>query len=249
LNICPVYLGWGSFVQIPNNKGKIMRMYEKFFKRFLDFSLSLIALIVLSPLICIVAILVRIKLGHPIIFSQKRPGINEKEILVYKFRSMTSARDAEGYLLPDEIRLTKFGKILRSTSLDELPQLYSILKGDMSIIGPRPQTYENVAFMSERQRRRHLVTPGLTGLAQVNGRNAINWGQKLEYDLVYIDNITFWGDFKIFLKTIRIVLCRKDITYQGHATNETVGQFLLRTNQLSKDSYDDLFQKVRNIGN
>ena len=225
-----------------------MKIYHPYIKRALDFLIALIGIIVTSPIMLVVAILVKVKLGSPIVFSQKRPGKNEKTINIHKFRSMTDARDEDGYLLPDDQRMTKFGKFLRSTSLDELPQLFSILNGDMSLIGPRPQSYENVWFMTEEQRKRHNVTPGLTGLAQVNGRNAITWDKKLEYDLEYIKDITFIGDLKIFFHTITYVLKREDITLEGNVTTETVGQFLLRTNQITQDEYDRKFHEYRESG-
>lgn len=193
----------------------------------------------------ITAILVRIKLGSPITFKQPRPGKNEKKIYVYKFRSMTNEKDSSGNLLPDSQRLTTFGKFLRSTSLDELPQLFSILIGDMSLIGPRPQSYENVFFMTKEQRKRHAVTPGLTGLAQINGRNAITWDKKLDYDLEYIKKITFRNDLIIFFKTITYVLKRSDITQSGSATTETVGEFLLRTGKLTQIEYDSKIKEFR----
>ena len=223
-----------------------MKIYSSYVKRSLDFFIALIGIIITSPIMMIVAILVKTKLGSPIVFSQKRPGKNEKTINIHKFRSMTDAKDSNGYLLPDDQRMTKFGKFLRSTSLDELPQLFSILKGDMSLIGPRPQSYENVLFMTKEQRKRHTVTPGLTGLAQINGRNAITWDKKLEYDLKYIDNITFLGDLKIFFHTITYVLKREDITSEGNVTTETVGQFLLRTNQITQKEYDEKILNYRN---
>ena len=163
-----------------------MKIYEKCVKRILDFMLSLIALICLSPVMLITAILVRVKLGSPIIFKQLRPGKDEKIFPMYKFRTMTDEKDAEGNLLPDEIRLTKFGKLLRSTSLDELPELFNILKGDMSIIGPRPLLVEYLPRYNEEQKHRHDVRPGLTGLAQVSGRNAISWDEKLNIDVEYV---------------------------------------------------------------
>ena len=194
-------------------------MYAKDIKRILDFILSLIALIVLSPVLLVVAILVRIKLGSPIIFKQQRPGKDEKIFTLYKFRTMTDKKDENGNLLPDSDRLTKFGKVLRSTSLDELPELVNILKGDMSIVGPRPLLIRDMLFMTDEQRKRHTVRQGLTGLAQINGRNNINWEEKLEYDLQYIKNITFVGDMKIIFKTILKVLKRDDIKYRwyGHS--------------------------------
>ena len=177
-------------------------MYAKYFKRILDFLLSLIAIIILSPVFLIIAILVRVKLGSPVIFKQKRPGKNEKIFTLYKFRTMTDKKDENGNLLPDEKRLTKFGKALRSTSLDELPELFNILKGDMSIIGPRPLLVEYLPLYNEEQRHRHDVRPGLTGLAQISGRNSISWEEKFDDDIRYIKNITFINDVKIFFETI-----------------------------------------------
>ena len=176
-------------------------MYRKYIKRILDFILSLIALIILSPILLVIAILVRIKLGSPVIFKQERPGLNEKIFTLYKFRTMTDKKDKEGNLLPDSERLTRFGKMLRSTSLDELPELINILKGDMSIVGPRPLLVEYLELYNEEQKHRHDVRPGLTGLAQVSGRNAISWEEKFNKDIEYINNITFIGDCKIILKT------------------------------------------------
>ncbi|RXW81151.1 lipid carrier--UDP-N-acetylgalactosaminyltransferase [Enterococcus faecium] len=196
------------------------RLYEKYFKRGLDVLLSGIGLIVLSPVMLIVAILVRIKLGSPVIFKQQRPGLNEKIFSMYKFRTMTDERDHNGEYLPDEIRLTKFGKILRATSLDELPELWNILKGDMSIVGPRPLLVEYLPLYSERQRKRHNVRPGLTGLAQVNGRNAISWEAKFEYDYLYIEDYSFTKDINIIWHTIKKVLKHDGITSNSSVTNE-----------------------------
>ena len=195
-------------------------MYRLFFKRFFDFILSLIALIVLSPVILIVAILVRIKLGSPIIFCQERPGKNEKIFKMYKFRSMTDERDAQGNLLPDEIRLTLFGKKLRSTSLDELPELFNILKGDMSIVGPRPLLVKYLPRYNKEQRHRHDVRPGLTGWAQVNGRNAISWEDKFKLDVEYTKKISFLMDLKIIFMTIKSVLNHEGISSDTSATME-----------------------------
>ena len=164
-------------------------MYKHFFKRLIDFILSLIALIILSPILLILAILVRIKLGSPIIFKQKRPGLNEKIFTLYKFRTMTDAKDEHGNLLPDEIRLTKFGKLLRSTSLDELPELFNILKGDMAIVGPRPLLVRYLPLYNDHQKHRHDVRPGFTGWAQCNGRNAITWEEKFDLDVYYFDDV------------------------------------------------------------
>lgn len=213
-------------------------MYAKYIKRILDLILSLMALIVLMPLMIIIGILVRINLGSPIIFKQKRPGKNEKIFTLYKFRTMTDKRDIDGNLLPDEYRLTKFGKFLRSTSLDELPELINIIKGDMAIVGPRPQLIKDMLFMTKEQRRRHSVRQGLTGLAQINGRNNITWEEKLEYDLRYIENITFVEDTKIILKTILKVFKRDDINTNGMDTAEDLCDYLLRTNKITEEEYE-----------
>lgn len=193
-------------------------MYAKYFKRMLDFILSLIALIILSPILLIVTILVRIKLGSPIIFKQQRPGKNEKIFTLYKFRTMTDKKDENGNLLPDSERLTKFGKLLRSTSLDELPELINILKGDMAIVGPRPLLVEYLSLYNKKQKHRHDVRPGLTGLAQVNGRNSISWEEKFNDDLKYIKKITFIGDVKIILKTVEKVFKREGISQDDNVT-------------------------------
>ncbi|EME8236516.1 sugar transferase, partial [Enterococcus faecium] len=185
--------------------------YQLFGKRILDILLSGIALIVLSPIILIVGFLVRIKLGSPIIFKQERPGKSEKIFSMYKFRTMTDERDHNGEYLPDEIRLTKFGKILRATSLDELPELWNILKGDMSIVGPRPLLVEYLPLYSEKQRKRHNVRPGLTGLAQVNGRNAISWEEKFDLDVYYVDKISFFNDLIIIIQTCKKVIKKENI--------------------------------------
>ncbi|MFS1137192.1 sugar transferase [Enterococcus hirae] len=185
--------------------------YQLFGKRILDILLSGIALIVLSPIILIVGILVRIKLGSPIIFKQERPGKSEKIFSMYKFRTMTDERDHNGEYLPDEIRLTKFGKMLRATSLDELPELWNILKGDMSIVGPRPLLVEYLPLYSEKQGKRHNVRPGLTGLAQVNGRNAISWEEKFDLDVYYVDKISFFNDLIIIIQTCKKVIKKENI--------------------------------------
>ena len=186
-------------------------MYRHFFKRFLDFILSLIAIILLSPIYIIVAVLVRTKLGSPVIFCQERPGKDEKIFKMYKFRTMTNETDENGNLLPDIIRLTKFGRFLRDTSLDELPELFNILKGDMSIVGPRPLLVKYLPLYNDFQRHRHDVRPGLTGLAQTNGRNETTWTKRFEYDVLYTQNISFKRDIKIVLDTIRIVLNHEGI--------------------------------------
>ena len=185
--------------------------YERFIKRPLDCFLAILALVVLSPVLLITAILVRVKLGSPVLFKQDRPGKEEKIFRLYKFRSMTDEKDENGNLLPDDRRLTKFGRKLRSTSLDELPELLNIVKGDMAVIGPRPLLTEYIPYYTEEERRRHDVRPGLSGLAQVNGRNAISWDQKLAYDVEYVSKITFSGDAKLVLKTLVKTVKRSDI--------------------------------------
>lgn len=195
-------------------------MYRNYIKRWMDFILSLIAIICLSPVLLVTAILVRVKLGSPVLFRQKRPGKDEKIFELYKFRTMTDEKDAEGNLLPDEKRLTSFGKKLRSTSIDELPELFNILKGDMSIVGPRPLLVEYLERYDERQRHRHDVRPGLSGLAQINGRNAIDWETRFEYDLKYIERISFFGDWKIIFQTVGSALKRENITSETSATME-----------------------------
>ncbi|HZJ84281.1 MAG TPA: sugar transferase [Syntrophomonadaceae bacterium] len=200
----------------PTKKG----IYQKYLKRPMDFILSLMAIIVLSPVLISVAILVRLKLGSPVIFKQERPGLNERIFTIYKFRTMTNEKDANGELLPDSVRLTKFGRFLRSTSLDELPELFNILKGDMSIVGPRPLLVEYLPLYNNQQKRRHEVSPGLTGLAQVNGRNAISWEEKFNLDVEYIDNVTFFGDLKIILRTIKKVFIKEGISSNTSATME-----------------------------
>ena len=198
-------------------------MYAKYIKRPMDFTLSLLAIIALSPVMAVTALLVRIKLGSPVLFKQERPGKDEKIFMMYKFRSMTDKRDENGKLLPDDVRLTKFGRALRKTSLDELPELFNILKGDMSIVGPRPLLVEYLPRYNETQRRRHEVRPGLSGLAQVNGRNAISWEEKFNWDVTYVDNITFIGDLKIILLTVWKAFVKEEgISAEGYAT---VGKF------------------------
>nr|WP_201741250.1 sugar transferase [Pradoshia eiseniae] len=195
-------------------------MYRRYVKRPMDFILSLIAIFVLSPVFIIVAILVRMKLGSPILFKQERPGLNEKIFKMYKFRTMTDEKDESGALLPDDIRLTKFGKFLRSTSLDELPELVNILKGDMSIIGPRPLLVQYLPLYNEHQKRRHEVRPGLSGLAQANGRNAISWEDKFNLDVEYVENVSFIGDWKIIFMTIKKVFVREGINSETAVTME-----------------------------
>ncbi len=202
------------------NKHKPYGPYEKYIKRPQDFLCALAAAVVLSPVMGVTALLVRSKLGTPVLFTQERPGKDGKVFKLYKFRSMTDARDENGKLLPDEIRLTSFGQKLRSTSLDELPELFNILKGDMAVVGPRPLLVSYLDRYNEHQARRHEVRPGFTGLAQVNGRNAISWDEKFDWDVRYVDHITFAGDWKIIVETIKTVLKREGISAEGQATME-----------------------------
>lgn len=195
-------------------------IYKKYIKRLTDIILSTMAIVVLSPVLLVVAFLVRIKLGGPVIFKQERPGLNEKIFTMFKFRTMTDERDNSGILLSDSIRLTKFGKILRGTSLDELPELFNILKGDMSIVGPRPLLVEYLELYNEQQKRRHEVRPGLSGYAQVSGRNAISWEDKFNLDLYYIDNMSFMFDLKIILLTLKKVFVREGISSDTSVTME-----------------------------
>ncbi len=195
-------------------------IYRRYIKRLLDIILSLVAIIFLSLLFLTVAFLVRVKLGSPVLFKQKRPGMNEKIFLMYKFRTMTDERDEDGELLPDDVRLTKFGKFLRSTSLDELPELFNILKGDMSLVGPRPLLVQYLPLYNNHQKRRHEVRPGLSGLAQVNGRNAISWEDKFDLDIQYVDQVSFIKDFKIIFLTIKKVFIREGISSETAATVE-----------------------------
>ena len=193
------------------NQHKPYGPYEKYFKRVLDVFCGLAALLVFWWLYIIVAVLVRIKLGSPVLFKQERPGKNEKIFQLYKFRTMTDARDENGKLLPDEVRLTKFGRALRATSLDELPEVFNILKGEMSLVGPRPLTIQYLPYYSEEERHRHDVRPGLSGLAQVNGRNFIDWDHRLAFDVQYVKKITFIGDLRIILQTALKFVKKEDI--------------------------------------
>lgn len=221
--------------------------YEKYIKRCLDFILALLAIIVLSPVILVTALLVRVKLGSPVLFCQIRPGKDGKLFRMYKFRSMTSETDENGKLLPDEVRLTSFGKKLRSTSLDELPELFNILKGDMSIVGPRPQLVRDMVFMTPEQNRRHEVRQGLTGLAQVRGRNAITWEDKLAYDIQYVENISFRNDVKIVFETVKSVFAKEGISAEGMETAEDFGDYLLRTGKIEEDFYIKAQQKAQEL--
>lgn len=219
-------------------------VYEKYIKRLIDILLSSISIILLSWLILLVALLVRIKLGSPVIFKQARPGIidtntcQETIFFMYKFRTMTNEKDDSGNLLPDSERMTKFGTWLRETSLDELPELFNILNGSMSIIGPRPQLVRDMVFMSDEQRKRHTVKPGLSGLAQVNGRNAISWEKKINLDLEYIQNISLLNDIKIVYQTfLKAIFKREGITSENSVTAEDLGDYLLRVNKIDEEQY------------
>lgn len=208
-------------------------MYRKYIKRLLDIILSLIAIIILLPLYAIISILVLIFMGWPILFKQPRPGKNEKIFNMYKFRTMTNKRDENGNLLPDKERLNKFGKFLRSTSLDELPELFCILTGKMSIVGPRPLVVEYLPYYNEKEKHRHDVLPGLTGLAQVNGRNVLQWEERFEYDLEYIKNISFKNDMKIIFKTIKKVLKKDDIAIRGTSKTKDFNVYRSEQNEFN----------------
>lgn len=198
-------------------------MYKKYIKRALDFLLSLCGIVVLSPILLVLCILVRVKLGSPVLFRQERPGRNEKIFTLCKFRTMTDEKDENGHLLPDAVRLTKFGRFLRGTSLDELPELFNILKGDMSIIGPRPLLVSYLPYYSEREKLRHSVRPGLTGLAQVSGRNYIDWDRRLARDVEYVEHLTFGMDVKVLWMTVKTVLGHTDEVAED--TNAVEGNF------------------------
>jgi len=198
----------------------LRRFYDCVIKRAVDFIGAFFALVLLSPVLCLLCILVRFKLGSPVLFKQKRPGKNGKIFTLYKFRTMTDERDKNGELMPDEIRLTKFGKLLRNLSLDELPEFINILKGDMSFVGPRPLLTEYLELYNERQAKRHNVRPGLTGLAQANGRNLLTWEEKFEWDVKYVENISLVLDIKILFKTVSGVLKREGISSENSATME-----------------------------
>lgn len=197
-----------------------MNFYRKYGKRILDLCLTVPACIVLSPVMAVTALLVAVKLGRPVLFAQNRPGFQGRIFRMYKFRSMTDARDKQGKLLPDEDRLTPFGEKLRSTSLDELPELLNILKGDMSLVGPRPLLVQYLPLYNKRQSRRHEVKPGITGLAQINGRNSISWEEKFEYDVQYVETLSFAEDVRILFETVAKVLRREGINSENSATME-----------------------------
>ncbi len=222
-------------------------MYTHFFKRTLDILFAILALLFLCLLYLVLIILIKVKLGGPVIFKQVRPGKDGRLFKLYKFRSMTNKKDENGYLLPDEQRLTKFGKKLRASSLDELPEIINILKGDMSFIGPRPQLVKDYVFFDEKTMKRQSVRPGLSGLAQVNGRNNISWEKKFEYDLKYVEKVTFFKDLAIFFKTIGKVFKRSDIDKDGFATDEDYGDYLLRTSKISQKEYCLLVEKSNEL--
>ncbi len=222
-------------------------LYRQFFKRFYDFFLSLIAIIVLSPLLLILTIVGAIVMkGNPF-FTQLRPGKNEKIFKLIKFRTMTDAKDKDGNLLPDDVRLVKYGKFLRSTSLDELPELFNILIGNMAIVGPRPQLVRDMVFMTEKQRKRHTVRQGLTGLAQVNGRNALTWEKKIEYDLKYIEHIALWSDIGIIFKTIFKVFKREGITDGEMVTAMDLGDYLLNKGYIDSTEYEKKKKEAKKL--
>ena len=233
------------------NKRKPCGPYEKYFKRLLDICCGLAAVVVFWWLYIIIAILVRFKLGSPVLFTQDRPGKDEKIFKLYKFRSMTDERDENGNLLPDEVRLTKFGRALRASSLDELPEVINILKGDMSVIGPRPQLVRDMVFMTPQQRQRHCVRPGLSGLAQTRGRNALCWDGKLETDLEYIQNVTFLGDVKIIINTIRQVFFKQkgqeDSNVDEIDITDDFGDYLLKRGLVTREEYDEKQAKAKKL--
>lgn len=218
-------------------------IYILYVKRLLDIIISSLLLIILSPLLLFIAILVRFKLGTPVIFKQSRPGKNEIVFDMYKFRTMTNERDEFNNLLSDEERLTNFGKMLRSTSLDELPELWNILKGDMSVVGPRPQLIRDMWFMTDEQRKRHQVLPGLTGFAQISGRNRITWEEKLSLDLEYVEEVSFLFDLKIFFGSLKKVILKEDIVSTGFETAEDLGEYLLREKKITKDDFNKIMEK------
>ncbi len=223
-------------------------IYEICIKRCIDIICSLLVIVCFSWLYLIIAILVKFNLGSPVFFKQPRPGKDERIFQMYKFRSMSSQKDERGEFLPDEQRLGDFGKFLRRTSLDELPEIFNILKGDMSLVGPRPQLVRDMVFMTEEQRMRHSVLPGLSGLAQVNGRNGISWEEKLEWDLAYIKKITFLNDVKIIFATLmKAVLKQEGITMDGMDTALDYGDYLLREGKISKDEYDRGRKEARRL--
>lgn len=230
-----------------------MGFYEKYIKRVFDVACASAALICFSPLYIVIALLVKFKLGSPVIFKQERPGLVDKNgretiFIMYKFRTMTDERDENGELLPDDVRLTSFGAWLRRTSLDELAEVFNILNNSMSLIGPRPQLIRDLTFFTKEQRLRHTAKPGLSGLAQVNGRNAIKWEDKVEWDLKYIEKVTFWGDVKIIFQTVIEAFVKQEgITEENMATAEDFGDYLLRTGKVDKEKYEEKQAIARKI--
>ena len=237
-------------MQIQRKRG----FYEKYIKRILDIICASLAIMVFSWLYLAIAIILRAKMGKPVIFKQPRPGMidpkagRERIFDMYKFRTMTDERDENGNLLPDEMRLNKFGRALRATSLDELPEAFNILLGSMSLIGPRPQLVRDMVFMSDRQRMRHTAKPGLSGLAQVKGRNSISWEEKLEWDLKYIQNISFRNDMKLVLDTVKVALIKHEgITDGENATAMDYGDVLLKEHKVTKEQYDALQAEAKDL--
>ena len=223
-------------------------MYNKYIKRIFDVVCALAAIIVFSWLYVILAVLVKVKIGSPIIFKQARPGKDGKIFYLYKFRTMTNEKDENGKLLPDDQRLLPFGRFLRSSSLDELPEAFNILKGDMSVVGPRPQLVRDMVFMTDEQNKRHLVRPGLSGLAQISGRNGITWEEKLDFDIKYIKKITFWGDIKIIFLTVwKAFVKTEGISQEGMDTAEDFGDYLLREQKIDKEYYDERMEESKKL--
>lgn len=222
-------------------------MYSKFFKRFFDIVLSGLAMLILSPVLLVLIVLVAIFLGRPVLFKQVRPGYKNKLFCMQKFRTMTNAYDKEGNLLPDSERMTKFGRSLRSLSLDELPELWNIFTGKMSIVGPRPQLVKDLVFFDDEIAKRQSVRPGLTGLAQVSGRNNATWDERFECDLKYVQKITFWGDLRILFKTVGKVFARSDVATDGMDTSEDYGDYLLRLGRIDQATYDEKVAKSKEM--
>lgn len=235
-------------IEKPKKKRVKHKLYRYFFKRFFDILLSGLALIILSPVFLVLSIIVRIKHGSPVVFKQPRPGKNNKIFKFCKYRSMVDAYDEKGNLLPDDQRITKFGKMLRKTSLDELPQLWNIFKGDMSIVGPRPKLVQDLVFYNEEQNRRSEVRPGLTGLAQANGRNLNSWAETFKYDLYYVENCSLWLDIKIIFKTALKIIKKAEITdTNATADHYHFGKHLLYNNIITQEEYDEKIEEARQI--
>lgn len=222
-------------------------MYQKYFKRLFDIISSGCALVLLSPILLYIAYLVKTRLGSPVLFTQIRPGKDGKLFKMYKFRSMTDERDENGNLLPDDVRLTEFGKKLRSSSLDELPELINIFKGDMSVVGPRPQLVRDMVFFTDEEMKRQSVYPGLTGLAQISGRNNITWEEKFKFDLQYVKKISFLDDMRIIYRTVFKVANQDDINTEGMETAEDLGDYLLRMGKVSKKEYDKKQEEAKEL--